>query len=58
MSNKDFNNNVIKLVRAELSGVRDLPKKSDADLLKSYSPWYDSLKMGLFLCQILELFCS
>jgi hypothetical protein len=39
MSNKDFNNNIIKLVRGEIQNVRELPKKSDADLLKSYSPW-------------------
>ncbi|KAF9155537.1 hypothetical protein BG015_009513 [Linnemannia schmuckeri] len=39
MSNKDFNNNIIKLVRGEIQNVRDLPKKSDAELLKSYSPW-------------------
>ncbi|KAF9135211.1 hypothetical protein BGW39_004143 [Mortierella sp. 14UC] len=44
MSNKDFNNNIIKLVRGEMQNVRELPKKSDADLLKSYSPWLSTFQ--------------
>ncbi|KAF9909938.1 hypothetical protein EC991_007741 [Linnemannia zychae] len=44
MSNKDFNNNIIKLVRGEIQNVRELPKKSDADLLKSYSPWLSTFQ--------------
>ncbi|KAG0205959.1 hypothetical protein BGX33_007637 [Mortierella sp. NVP41] len=44
MGNKDFNNHIIKLVKAEMANVKDLPRKSDADLLKSYSPWLSSFQ--------------
>ncbi|KAG0369575.1 hypothetical protein BGZ54_009551 [Gamsiella multidivaricata] len=44
MSNRDFNNNVLKFCRSEILG-KEIPKKQgDAELLKSYSPWMHSFQ--------------